>query len=426
MTEQSSSTASESAMSRIMKLLNLANDEGAQPAERKLAEEHAERLMAQHMVDRFEAEQKAKGNYHQKRKPIQETWEIVMSAYKSKTSDTSGNEFDYQVVDMMKYVLQHCGVRVNPNFTYAKKVMHAGTEQEYQGTDYSKRAYQIVGFAEDIAYAERIWFNVFRTFVSNVNPQWDISQPLEYNAYNFASAGVSWKQQVLLAEAAGDTRIEWPWRYQGEDRSQPFYSSFQANALIDPGNKPWGQSIHKLKRACKKYSDSNNVPYPYAGGTKLRVATRNSFARSYRQTIKERLNEIRKLAQTGEDHVDSNKFAVAIKDTKERVDEEFERLFPEFSEEARRKQQEAYEFERAVLWAALTPAEQAKVLREEAREEQRYQRRRAASRRNFGAIREDSAQKYDHAAWERGRSAAQTVNLRADAEVKKETRKEIG
>jgi len=40
-------------------------------------------------------------------------------------------------------------------------------------------------------------------------------------------------------------------------------------------------------------------------------------------------------------------------------------------------------------------------------------------------VREDPTNRYDAAAWERGRQAGQSVNLRADEEVKEQVRKEI-
>ena len=192
-----------------------------------------------------------------------------------------------------------------------------------------------------------------------------------------------------------------------------------------PGNVPWGRSIHKLKRACKKYCDANGLDYPYAGGSKLRIATRNSFARSYRATIRQRLDDIRKLAQEGEDHVDAGKYAVALVDTRERVDAAFYNTFPEFDPEVRKKKMEEAEFMRAATWAALSPAEQQKILRDMAREERNYQKRRATTRKRYRAIREDPTTRTDNAAWARGQKAAQSVNLRADDEVKKQDRKEI-
>lgn len=416
---------SESVMTRIMKLLNLANDESASPAERALAEEHAERMMAQHMVDRFEAEQKAKQFGTGTRKPVKDEWIIQMSIPKTDEEYASASEFDFQIIGMMQYILEHCNVRVNKNWRHATKSMGEEFGVEKKATDYTKRVYNIVGFSEDIAYAERIWFRVYRMFVSNVNPQWDVDQPIDYNAYNFASAGVSWKQQVLIAENAKDTRLEWPWRYQKDDKDAPFYTTWQSGGLIDPGNEPWGRSIHKLKRACKKYCTDNNKTYPYAAGAKLRVATRNSFARSYKAEIVRRMDEIRAKAEQGEGHVDIDKFALAVVDTKQRVDEEFYRLFPEYDPAVQAEKRAREEFMRACEWAALTPTQQREVLKQQQEAEDRWIQNAMRARRNYRTIREDPAERYDGAAWERGREAAQKVNLRDDAEVKDENRKSI-
>lgn len=414
----------EGVMSKIMKLLEKANHPNTPVHEARVAEQMAEKLMGKHMIDRFEAEQAAKRSGHTRRKPIADEWEIVMSAYRNQQGDyQSDTEFDFQIIQMMKYVLKHCNVKVNPNHEYGSRDIGEGRSVR----DPHKRFYKIVGYPEDIAYAERIWFNVFKTFVQSINPQWSLDSSVEHNAYNFASAGVSWKDQVLLAEKAGDTRLKWPWRYQDQDENAPFYTTykFQVGETIDPGNKPWGQSIHKLKRACKKYCDDTGHPYPYAGGSKLRIASRSSFARSYRSTICSRLDEIRRLASEGAESVDTNKFALAVLDTKEQVDAEFYRLFPEFDPEIRRKQREAQEFEAACMWASLSEKEQAKVLRDMAKEEERWAKAATRSRRNYRTVREDPADRYDHAAWTRGRAAAQSVNLRNDAEVKEETRKGI-
>lgn len=403
----------ESVMTRINRLLALAQDEGATQAERELAEERAERLMAAHMIEEWEARQHEDKNAPSARKPVCQDWEIFLSgAANEKVQDNY--EFDHQVITMMQYVLQHCNIRVATSWKY--------------GEGYKSRIYQVVGFKDDINYAERIWFNVFKTFVMNVNPQWDVNKSIEYNAYNFASAGVSWKDQVLLAEKAGDTRLEWPWRYQNHDPHSNFYTyttyAWQVGEYIDPGNKPWGRSIHKLKRACKKYCDDNQLQYPYARGEKLRIATRNSFARSYRSTITERLRVIRSEATNSMDSevhsVNADKFALAIKDTKERVDEEFYRLFPEYDPEVRARKRKEEEFLRACAWAALTPQEQQEVLKQEATEEAKWQARARRTRRNYGTVREDPTSRYDAAAWSRGKAAAETVSLRADAEVKHE------
>jgi hypothetical protein len=404
----------ESIMELINKLLVLAGDERTPEHERKSAEEKAERLMAKHMIDEWEARQAAERSGTRVRTPIVEEWAVNFAA--SATEAVADQwEFDHQVKDMMMYVLEHCNIRVNTSFRYRD----------------GQRVYQIVGFKDDITYAERIWFNVFKTFVTNVNPHWDVSKSLEINAYNFASAGVSWKDQVLLAEKAKDTRLEWPWRYQNTDPDEsdghPYTRwSYRVGETMDPGNTPWGRSIHKLKRACKKHCETTGAPYPYAGGSKLRIATRNSFARAFRATIRSRLDEIRKLATEAEEHVDTGKFALALVDTRERVDAEFYKVFPEYDPEVRRRKEEQRQAEAQAAWDSLTQAERNKIERDRAREHAKWARRAANARTRYRAIREDPADRVDHAAWARGTKAAQSVNLRADEEVKDQVRKEIG
>jgi Protein of unknown function (DUF2786) len=404
------SEPNESVMTLINKLLNLASHENTPEHEAKAAEERAERLMAQHMIEEHELRQAAERSGKKANVPVVHDWSVNFEEHKTEAVADQW-EFDHQVLDMMMYVLEHCNVRVNTNYKYRD----------------GQRVYQIVGYRDDITYAERIWFNVFKTFVTNVNPRWDLNKSVEFNAYTFASAGVSWKDQVLLAEKAKDDRLEWPWRYQDTDPNGDFYTRY-GWTVGDPiirDNTPWGKSIHKLKRACKKYCDSNGLDYPYAGGSKLRIATRNSFARSYRATIRQRLDDIRKLAQEGEEHVDAGKFALALVDTRERVDAEFYNVFPEFDPEVRKRKMEERERQAQARFDALSPAEKAKIARDNAREERNYQKRRATTRTRYRAIREDPTTRMDGAAWARGQKAAQTVNLRADEEVKKQNKKEI-
>ena len=395
----------ESVMTRVMKLMALANDESATPAERQLAAERAEKIMADNMIDRFEAAQRLKNGDTNARKPIHEKWVLPIA-------DTGSYEFNGVVSELFQYVLQHCNIRLS------HKVKH---------TNDGGWEFDVVGFREDIMYAERIWFNVFKAFVNNVNPKWSKENSIEYNAYMFASAGMSWKDQVLLAEKSGDDRIDWPWRYQNQnpaDRNTYTEFGWKVGKPIDPGNAPWGRAIHKLKRACKKYCTDNGVEYPYASGKNLRTATRTSFARSYRSTITARLSELRRKAKV--DNVsDNNKFALALNDTRARVDEEFYRIFPEYDPENIRKRYEEEDFLRACEWAELTPEEQRRVLKEQAEQRAREERRASRAQRNYRAMREDPANRIDSAAWARGRDIASKVNLRADEEVSKQERQAV-
>jgi Protein of unknown function (DUF2786) len=412
----------ESVMTLVMKLLTLAEDEGASPHERALAQERADRLMAQHMIEEHEARMAAERAGGQVRKPTMTEWEIVFEELSS-DDHSQTHEFQYQLITIMREVLDHCNIRVNDNYKYK----------------HGNRIYQLVGFPEDVMYAERVWFNIFKAFVQNVNPQWDNSKTVGENAYNFASAGLSWPQICLQAEKAGDVRVPWVDRWQCSDPDAPWYTAYthRNGQMIEKHNAPnpkdWnpglGAAIKLLRMSSKTYAIEHQLSYSYARGKHLRVASRNSFAQSYRSTICQRLRDIsaeRTKEHAGEKTVDADKFALALVDTRQRVDEEFYRVFPQYDPEVRRKQQEEADFLRAAKWAALTDAERTKILRDQAREQAQWERQSTKARRSYRAIREDPRDRYDHAAWSRGRTAAQKVNLRADEEVDEQTRKELG
>ena len=412
----------ESVMTRVMKLLTLANDEGASPHERELAEDRAERLMAQHVIDRFEATQRLKRGDTQARKPIQSEWEVIFDEMQSDDHEYT-YELQHQLITLMRAVMTHCNIRVNDQFKWKD----------------GKRIYQLVGFPEDVMYAERIWFNIFKAFVVNVNPQWDKTKSIGENAFNFASSGLSWPQIQLKAEKAGDTRVPWPDRWQCDDPAKPFYTNndwldgemITKETAHDP--KKWnfglGKAIPLLRDAARDFAADNAKKYSYARGNNLRVASRNSFARSYRSTIESRLEIMREeatKAHDGEQTIDADKFALALRDTKEQVDEEFYRIFPEFDPEVRKRERERREAAAQAAYDALTPAEKAKLARDQAREDAKWARRRTRVRANYGQVREDPTNRYDAAAWERGRQAGQSVNLRADENIDDSKRKGIG
>ena len=108
-----------------------------------------------------------------------------------------------------------------------------------------------------------------------------------------------------------------------------------------------------------------------------------------------------------------------------RVDEEFYRIFPQYDPENIRKKYEEEEFLRACEWAELTPEEQQQVLREQAEQRFREEKRANRARRNYRAMREDPADRIDSAAWARGRDVASKVNLRADEEVNEQERQAV-
>ncbi|QHB37462.1 hypothetical protein SEA_AIKOY__57 [Mycobacterium phage Aikoy] len=367
--------ADQKIMSRIMKLLERANHPETPEAEANSCSELAEKLMAQHMIDRMDLKPEDKSRV------IQDKWEMRVG--------DAGSEFMYHVIDMLKNVVTHCGIRVHPNAPYLKR--EDGT------VDYQTKVFTLVGFPEDMRFAELIWFRVFMGFVTNINPKWDASKPMEENVYALARAGRSWGDIHEAATKAGETLPD----------------------LLKGGGA-------KLRDMYKKACAAKGEEY-YK--TRTHDAYRATFVRSYDATIRSRLRLMREAAN--ESVSDADKYALAIRDTKERVDEEFYRLFPEYDPEVIRRMREAEAFEAACRFAALSPEEQRRVVaeaeREQAESEKRWREREARAsraRRNYHNVRERVT--YDSSAWERGRSAANKVNLRNDGQVRDNKKGELG
>jgi len=403
--------ADEKIMTRVMKLLDLAADAGATEHERELAAEQAERLMAKHMIDRMEAEKAARREGRAERKPEKAKWDIRIG-FSDNGARQQSNEYGSTIINLAVDVLVHCGIRVHPRAEYPKS-------EDGRITDFNTRVLTLVGFSEDMSYAEKIWFRVYKEFVTNVSPQWiDGKDKLGENVYNFQKAGFKWEQIWRAA-----------WNYQQKMReSNPHWSYITATGrgreIVDPYHNKYCPT---LKASAKEYCAS--IGEAYTGHTQRHEAYKTSFARSYQSTISQRLRKLRDEAGKGDDGVDSNQFALAIVDTKERVDEEFYRLFPEHDPRVQQRKRDEEAFAAACAFASLPEEEQLRLVEEEAAaREARYQQMLKESkraRRNYGTYRESTTNNIDESAWRRGQSAANRVNLRNDAEVRKEERAPI-
>lgn len=363
--------AEQNVITRVMKLMERANHPTTPEHEAILCMEKAESLMAQHKIDQMDL------TPEEKSKIVKDTWEV-------NTGD-AGSEFSYHVESLVQTVLKHCNVRIHPRVQYVRNA-------DGFVSNYNMRAYTLIGYPEDIFYAEQIWFNVFEGFVCNVSPKWDVSLLLSENVYHFIKAGYSWIDTYRIGRKTQYS--EWP--------------------TAMPNGAPL------LRKAYKEALEKRGEEW---SKTKRREAYRNNFVQSYTSTIRQRLTDLR---QKGSETVsDSDKFALALVDTKERVDAEFYRLYPEYDPETIRKEAAEADFLRACEWAALTPEEQAKVLKDDAKAEAAWQRRMRRARANYGRVREAPKDRYDPDAWERGRQVANKVKLSVDAEVKKGPKGEI-
>lgn len=324
------------AMTTVMNLLALAADPNASPAERELAAQNAENLMAKHMIDRLELKPEDRS------KIVEDSWSISVG---------DDAEFTGIIRQLVLTLLRHNNIKFYPKLSWGKN--------EHGHTDYRVEIWKIVGFPEDIAYAEALWFRVFREFINNLNPEWDRNKSLGENAYNFMQAGVKWPKI---------------WRMAYDNGAK----------IAEPGTVKYTPST--LKREVQKYMAANDLG-EYSGHTQSHGKYRNSFAQSFAATIGVRLTKMRQAAQkeTG----DADRFALALRSTEDQVNDRYNELFPDAKG----------------IWEAAAATA-------------------AGRRQRRGRIRVDDT--FDSAAWSRGNAAAQKVNLRQDAEVKRNTRKELG
>lgn len=347
----------ESVMSRIQKLMERALHEATPPAEAEACMAKADALMAQHMIDRSEL------TAEQKSRVTQDIWEVNLSG--------AGPEFYSQVYSLMRTVLKHCGIR------------------ETRTADY--KGFHVVGFPEDIAYAERMWFRIFKEFVVNVNPTWDDNLSEGENIDNFLMAGFTWRAIWIMRYKAGAHPIN-PHAYKAQEGG-------------------------RLRRAHKKFRDSQGVTEKYYH-TRTPGAYRSSYAQSFRATLGQRLEKMR---TSTEEVVGRDKFLLARVSTDAEVEAEFYRLFPEYDPEVQRRKREAERAAAKAEWDALSP--EARAARERAEEAERKRNERYA-RTAYRSYR-STAKTYDSAGWNRGRRVAENVNLRDD-KAAGHKRKEVG
>jgi hypothetical protein len=385
--------ASDKVMSRVMKLLDKANHPTTPPHEAELARQHAERLMAQHMIDRMDL------TVEEKSKVEQDEWDL-------RVGETGDDTFGRIMAELMREVLTHCGVRMNPRYTYPA--------DENGHSDMGTRRFKVVGFPEDMAYAERIWYRIFMEFVSNINPKWSKDKSIPENAYALINAGFEWQQIVIMANQVGDERMP----VSEMEKCSDYRSRNYGKMIPVKGNRPLIKGIQMLRAGYKQECERRGETAAYRKGANLRADSRNSFAQSFGSTIRQRL---RVLRESTKEHVsDKDKFALAVISTKEQVDAEFYKLFPDFDPEVQRRKWAEQDFLAACRFAALPPQEQKRLIDEERRAQARWARASRTARASYGR-----PQRTDAAAWERGMNAANSVNLRDDGEVKNRAKKGI-
>lgn len=388
----------ESIVSRVQKLLAVAMNEGATEAERALAQERADALMAQHLIEQHEL---AKDDVR-----------------RSQVTDAKwAFNFDHEFADSMETLL----LAVVDHTTCRAKVTYKYVRDEETGNA-TNRQVVVVGTPENIAYAERLWLLVFSELVRNMWPKWDDKKTFEANVYAFVRAGFKWKQ---IHEVVWDHA-----------------PSLINNPYPNPTKFGWGDPEYagdggKLKRAYHRELAARNEPK--SSHTSRHGAYRKSYVRAYTDTIENRLWRMREAAKKSTAMANDllnnkpqiSKYALAMIDSKAESEAAYYRLFPDEhpavlkarQEEQVQKWRQEEEAKRLAFQKEYDSWSQKKQQEYDAKQARKRQRDEAASVR-YWANRD--RQSYDSAGTQHGRRVAEKVNLRDDQNVSGTNRRELG
>lgn len=244
-------------------------------------------------------------------------------------------------------------------------------------TAYAFRRCTAVGYPDDLFYADMLWNTVHMEFASQMFPSWDESDSFEANVYRLKEAGFKWSD-------IRDKDPSWKMPELGLFEKAPPVSS-------------------KYKTAYTRYCKKNGiVPSPH---TQRHEAYRLSYAESFASTLRKRLNKMDQDNKKAEDDA-GEEAALAIISDKDRIEEEFYRLFPNLRPMT---DEERAEFDREQEERRKAEEERRAKMTQKQRDEEdrRNERDRRRARRAF----EKSRVKVDQNGWNRGHEAASNVDL---------------
>lgn len=314
----------------VQSLLNLAMDEGATQAERDMAQQRADAIILKHKIDvSMMAPGQAKG-----REVGSTEWTLEMPW-----------EFYENIRSLIGSIMHHCSIRV---------AMHG-----------SKMV--LVGFEEDIEFAQVLWAGVFREFVGNLFPKWDKKLDFDTNVYNMVKGGYKWSK------------------------------IHEEHKLVDPEGAPAKLSSRYRTGYVRKCAALKEEPGAH---TQRHEAFRASYATAFQSTVSRRLWAMR-AASEAEVVTDRDRYAVALRSTADQVDSEFYKMYPQFDPDRLREQD---------LAAQLREVERRSKLTQEQRDAEDAARAKAEdqARKNWDRLQN---KRYDQNGWRRGTVVGNNVDL---------------
>lgn len=348
-------------MERIRAALAIAENPASTEAEREAALRSANGMMTKHAID--QAMLDAARTVGERRVPTQ----VVFEMYESGSGVSEWNAYFRTIMhELARTNRCRCIIR----FGHKSNVT-------------------IVGMQEDVDWVQLLWMQIFLEFVSRVNPKWDNDRSEGANIMALKEAGFKWAEIWNMCKAANG----------GQMRGNP--------DSYNPQRCRW--MIVEYKKEQQR-TGREHV------GTQRFEAYRTSFVAAFADRVNARLEQQREDEKEQTEATPGS--ALALTDVRDRVDEEFYRLFPSarpmtdeellaykrrVDEEARLAAKKDAEF-----LASLSDKERKKVLDEREREKVR----RAKDNDRYWRDQQRMQEKlYDHAGWAAGRTAADGVNL---------------
>jgi hypothetical protein len=262
-------------LSRVNKLIALAEHEGTPPNEAAAAREQADRMMLDYAIE--EAQLDAARPAAERMKP--DHIDVPVGEY---------GEIIGHIAGLMNVIAQHCRCLVK-HYTYT-------TLNEQGNYTYFSRVY---GYTSDLKYFEILWTSVRLHALGVLAPSIDLSKSVDENAYRLHNAGFNW---LDIAGMYGWRKVVNPGivrrEYEREIISEETYDKWLNNkaeiwysAKEDEYRTNW-QLGSGIKRAYhREVAKRGEKPTQLtAGGA---TTYRKSAARGYSSMIQQRLRRMR-------------------------------------------------------------------------------------------------------------------------------------
>lgn len=271
---------------------------------------------------------------------------------------------------------------------------------------------EVFGMQDDVSWVEMLYTSIYFSFISQVNPRWNTELGYDHNVYNFKVAGYKWADINKVAMQFGEESRErmktetfnrWNWTTNTyEDVTETWGTGF------------YGKMLSAYKRHAKRVGDDNIV------ATTSFAEYRHQFSDAFATQISRRLRRMADESKQEQDTIPGA--ALALVDWASVIDESMYKMFPQLRprsdkevKEAKARQAmqlEKERQEREAMLAAMSDSERYEFLEKE----QRKERREARKNQRYW---DDQAKRHNSSAHARGRSVANSVDLkRPNAGVK--------